>query len=109
MSESNVENPVLRCLRCSSPMESGFLHIEQGGFPIKWIVEVPELNGPKGRNVYGWGEDAKRSSAQRRVIKASRRPVKAMRCMKCGMLELNAPDTVPAKTRLAAPLSLGAK
>jgi hypothetical protein len=63
--------------------------VRQQSFPLEWVMQIPELNGPGGKNVYGWGADAARSSDQRREVEKSRRPVIAMRCPECGMLQLH--------------------
>ncbi|QBM76629.1 hypothetical protein E2E30_13245 [Sphingomonas sp. AAP5] len=76
------------CLRCDGQLTRGHLRIEQQPFPVEWVIEVAELNGPGGRNVYGWGAKAERSSDQRRLVEESRSLVTAMRCTECGMIEL---------------------
>ena len=89
-SVSGPKDQLLKCLRCSSAMLPGFLSVQQQSFPFEWVMQLAELNGPDGRNVYGWGDDARRSSGQRLQIEASRRRVTAMRCEGCGMIELKA-------------------
>ena len=71
-------------------MVPGKLDIRQHPFPIEWVAQIDELNGPEGRNVFGWGPEAKRSEALRREVEASRRIVSALRCTTCGTLELRA-------------------
>lgn len=78
------------CLRCSCEMVPGLLDLRQQPFPLEWLKMIPELNGPGGRNVYGWGADAARSSDQRRAVDQSRLRVVALRCPECGTLELRA-------------------
>lgn len=78
------------CLRCGGEWTRGHLRIEQQPFPVEWVIEIAELNGPQGRNVYGWGASAEQSSKQRRLVEESRSLVTAMRCTDCGMIELRA-------------------
>lgn len=84
----STEDVSSKCLRCAGVLTRGFLRIEQQPFPVEWVKEVAELNGPQGRNVYGWGVSAEQSSKQRRQVEESRSLVTAMRCTDCGMLEL---------------------
>ena len=80
----------LTCLRCSGHMVAGALTVQQQPFPVEWVMQITALNGPQGRNVYGWGPEAERSKGQRREVEASRSAVVAMRCTACGMIELRA-------------------
>ena len=88
--QAATEDEALICLRCSGHMVAGSLIIRQQPFPIEWVMQVAGLNGPDGRNVYGWGPEAERSKVQRREVEASRSAVVAMRCAACGMIELRA-------------------
>lgn len=87
---SVATDEVSACLRCSGHLIAGSLTLQQQPFPVEWVMQIVALNGPGGRNVYGWGPEAERSKAQRREVEASRSEVMAMRCTSCGMIELRA-------------------
>lgn len=74
-------------------MAPGFLQhkgISRGKFNPARVpfpaMQLPELNGSDGRNVFGWGDEDQRLKEQRRQIEASWRVVVAARCANCGTI-----------------------